>query len=801
MEFLPTQNKVVAGDRVKGQIIARGKHVVVIGGGDTGSDCVGTSNRQGAASVTQIELLPPPPLSENRPLTWPYWPLKMRTSSSHEEGVQRDWAIVTKSFVAGGGRDRDRVRALEAVRVEWKKDAATGQSKLVEIDGSAFEIQADLVLLAMGFTGPVTKGLVDGLGVAKDARGNVAAPTDGERSYRTSDEKVFAAGDMRRGQSLVVWAIREGRQCARAVDEVPDGRVDAAALTGRDRTATAPRSSVDRTGRTDRRRASSSAPTRRDPRVRCGTRVPVRPAMSLPVIESSVVDAEAVARRVEARMDAGSIDDAIAIAEDALDGAVGDARPVLQRALAVALTAAGQWVDAIRAAAAARDGFRRAGRRDGELDALIATAGVLRASGDCTTAIETLERAESLARELDDAARIGIVLRQIGVCCSLIGRHQQALSHLLEAEAIHASAGEPREHLLTRLSLYNAYNRHALTLEAGAPARQDSLVRHFEQWLGLAHDAAERGATRIELMALGNHAITLHDAGRHREAFDALVALLPRYRDAAMAPNVAICHFEIGRALRSLRSHEAAREHFREAVARFDRIGASGELRDALEGLADVEEAMGDAAAALKALRRVRTVESALKEADANRRAAQRDVRIELARLSSQWQYLAAVDPLTGLANRRGLEQWFAETQPRVDGGAVRVVLLHDLDHFKSINDRFGHPVGDEVLRRIARLMAAHCRPDDLAVRYGGEEFLLSMLSVDPRSAVDVGHRLRASIEAHDWHAVAPGLAVTVSIGVATSVEAADAAALLTLADRRLYAAKHAGRNRVVHDG
>jgi glutamate synthase (NADPH/NADH) small chain len=219
MEFLPSQNKVVAGDRIKGQILATDKHVVVIGGGDTGSDCVGTSNRQGATSVTQIELLPQPPDQENRPLTWPYWPLKLRTSSSHEEGVARDWAIVTKSFKAGTGKEKDRIKAIEAVRVEWKKDPATGAMGMKEVAGSAFDIPADLVLLAMGFTGPVTKGLVDGLGVHKDQRGNVAATTEGERSYRTSDEKVFAAGDLRRGQSLVVWAIREGRQCARAVDE------------------------------------------------------------------------------------------------------------------------------------------------------------------------------------------------------------------------------------------------------------------------------------------------------------------------------------------------------------------------------------------------------------------------------------------------------------------------------------------------------------------------------------------------------------------------------------------------------
>ena len=218
MDFLPAQNKVVAGDKVKQQILATGKHVVVIGGGDTGSDCVGTSNRHGAKSVTQIELMPQPPEHENKALTWPYWPSKMRTSSSHEEGVERDWAITTKSFRKGSGKEKDRVKAVVAARVEWKKDEATGAVKMVEVPNSEFEIPADLVLFAMGFTGPVTAGLVDGLGLEKDQRGNVNATTEGPTSYRTSNPKVFAAGDMRRGQSLVVWAIREGRQCARSVD-------------------------------------------------------------------------------------------------------------------------------------------------------------------------------------------------------------------------------------------------------------------------------------------------------------------------------------------------------------------------------------------------------------------------------------------------------------------------------------------------------------------------------------------------------------------------------------------------------
>ena len=216
MEFLPQQNKVVAGDKLAGQITAAGKHVVVIGGGDTGSDCVGTSNRQGALSVTQFELLPQPPEQENKPLVWPYWPIKLRTSSSQEEGCARDWSVATKRFEGANGK----VKKLVAVRVEWR------DGKMVEVPGSEFELQADLVLLAMGFLGPVRTGLIHELGLDQDARGNVKATTDGALCYQTSDTKVFAAGDMRRGQSLVVWAIREGRQCARAVDEFLMGTSD-----------------------------------------------------------------------------------------------------------------------------------------------------------------------------------------------------------------------------------------------------------------------------------------------------------------------------------------------------------------------------------------------------------------------------------------------------------------------------------------------------------------------------------------------------------------------------------------------
>jgi glutamate synthase (NADPH/NADH) small chain len=208
MDFLTPQNKVVAGDVIAHQVLATNKNVVVIGGGDTGSDCVGTSNRHGALSITQFELMPQPPEKENKELVWPNWPLKMRTSSSHEEGANRDWSITTKELIGENGK----VVALKGARVEWKN------GKMTDVVGSEFTIKADLVLLAMGFVSPVQK-LLDVFGVEKDARGNAKASTDGNESYKTSKAKVFAAGDVRRGQSLVVWAIREGRQAARAVDE------------------------------------------------------------------------------------------------------------------------------------------------------------------------------------------------------------------------------------------------------------------------------------------------------------------------------------------------------------------------------------------------------------------------------------------------------------------------------------------------------------------------------------------------------------------------------------------------------
>ena len=224
MDFLRANNKWVQG--VPGAeaqwISAEGKHVIVIGGGDTGSDCIGTSNRHGATSVTQLEILPKPPEKENKALTWPYWPNKMRTSSSQEEGCERLWSVATKAFI---GDASGRVKAIRGIKVAWDKDE-NGRWKMSEVPQSEFELTADLVTLAMGFVHPVHQGMLRELDVALDAAGNVRGQTEGRDAYRTSIPGVFSAGDMRRGQSLVVWAIREGRQCARAVDEYLMGHSD-----------------------------------------------------------------------------------------------------------------------------------------------------------------------------------------------------------------------------------------------------------------------------------------------------------------------------------------------------------------------------------------------------------------------------------------------------------------------------------------------------------------------------------------------------------------------------------------------
>ncbi len=299
-------------------------------------------------------------------------------------------------------------------------------------------------------------------------------------------------------------------------------------------------------------------------------------------------------------------------------------------------------------------------------------------------------------------------------------------------------------------------------------------------------------------MAWGNHAIVLQAAGRHRQAAEALRALVPRYREFGMRPNEGLALAEMARCHETLHEPERARQHYREALDVLRGRGAQDDLLQALEGLARSEEQLGDLAAAFAALKELRAVEKQRKDEAARQALVQRELRVELARLSSQWARQAVQDPLTGLANRRALERWLAEHWPAVELGRPLALLLMDLDHFKKINDSFGHGTGDRVLQAVAELLRAQCRASDLAVRYGGEEFLLAVASTDKAAALPLAERIREQIASQAWPRLAPGLRVTSSFGVADARESLDAPTLLTLADRRLYAAKSGGRNRVV---
>jgi diguanylate cyclase (GGDEF)-like protein len=508
-----------------------------------------------------------------------------------------------------------------------------------------------------------------------------------------------------------------------------------------------------------------------------------------------------IAARIHAQVEQGAIKDAIAAAHQALPSAHGENAGHLLLALSNACVSGGDYLEGLRAAVAASDAFKAAGSEGGVCDALIKVGVALRAAGDHASAVTTLEQAEAIARDSGDDARRAAVLRQVAVCCSLVGRHQQALSCFNEVLSLQQHTGQAAELLASRLSFYNALNRQAVADPPESPERQASLEKLLKLWPALADDAAAAGSPRLALMARGNYGITLHESGRHREAVQVLEGLLPQYRANGMRPNEAICLMQLGHCHHARGAHGAARARYLSAIGLLRNDGSLDDLYESLEGLSKAEEGLGDHRAALAALREAQLVNRRKTDEAARVSASQRELRIELARLTHQWAIQATQDPLTGLSNRRGLERWIAEHLPRAEQGEPVTLLLADLDHFKSINDRFGHGVGDEVLRRVAGVIRGSCRGRDLAARYGGEEFVLALASVDYDAAIEVAHRLRESIQAYPWDRLTCGLTVSASIGVAQGVETADAVALLTLADRRLYAAKYGGRNQVVCSG
>lgn len=464
----------------------------------------------------------------------------------------------------------------------------------------------------------------------------------------------------------------------------------------------------------------------------------------------------------------------------------------------------GEALQLLRAGLARHQAALQASDLAAAVDALVTVANALRLGGDQASAIATLERAEGLARGANppQPLPLGRVLRTLGMCCSIVGRHQHAFSCLNEAQAL-LEAGTAADRLSCRLSALNARSRHAESLPTTEKAA--AVLALLPQWHALAQQAREDANPAIESKALGNHAINLSILGRHAEATAELQALLPQYRALGLRPNEGLCHGELARCQLALGEHAAARASAEAAITLLDDGGGALEdLIDACELLSQAEEAQGRHAQALAALKRVRELQRRQRDDQARAAVVQRELRIELARLTEQWARDAHADPLTGLANRRALEAWLQQHLPAVEQGRPLTVLLLDLDFFKQVNDRFGHGVGDAVLRRVAALMLPLCRETDLAVRYGGEEFLFALGGVHAEAAAPVAERLRAAVAAEDWQALAPGLRVTVSIGLASTRElpgALEAQALFTLADRRLYAAKLAGRNQVVLSG
>jgi diguanylate cyclase (GGDEF)-like protein len=497
-------------------------------------------------------------------------------------------------------------------------------------------------------------------------------------------------------------------------------------------------------------------------------------------------------------IDRGELDAALQLAQATLPALADEAQGDMLLLISMAQALAGRFLDALRSASRASRVFEACGSRAGLCDVQIRISHALRAAGDQASAIKALETAEELARELGDPLRMAAVLRQLGVCCSLIGRHRQALSCLDEALSLLRRHGSLADLLNARLSLYNAHNREADTHPAGSEAARAAAQPYLERWQTYADDCAAAGQTRLELMGRGNHAVTLYQYGDAQAAAHELQGLLELYRAHGMLPNLALCHSELGRCHEALGDPALAREQYRLAATMLRGEGSLDDLQQTLEGLSRVEEALGDLPSALAALREVREVDRRKTDAAARDAVVKRDLRIELARQASVWAQQATQDPLTGLGNRRALEAWLNEHLPRVEQGRQLTLLLMDLDYFKQVNDRHGHDVGDEVLRRVAELIRRHCRHLDLAVRFGGEEFLLAMADLSLAEGAEVGERVRAAVAEQPWGSVRAGLAVTVSIGVTEAREAADAQGLLTLADQRLYTAKLGGRNQVV---
>ncbi len=522
---------------------------------------------------------------------------------------------------------------------------------------------------------------------------------------------------------------------------------------------------------------------------------PAADLLPRPAIEQEVA-------RIRLAIDAGEAGSARQDAEQLLARAAPADQALVLNALAHLHGANADVLAFARVAAEARSVAQAHGDVASEAEAILHGGQALQLIEDHAAAIKVFEEAEQLATRNDLRKLEPRIWRRLGISASIIGRHAQAVDTLERSVQACAALGGGADWFAARNSLLNAHNRRIDATLSGA-----ELVKAYRPflplWDALASEALAAGAARISAVARGNYAIAQRYVEDYEGALDTLAVVLRQYQAFTMRANIAITFNEMGTVLFRLRRYADALAAHQNALWHLE-DGSKREQRDAYAGISQAHEMMGDALAALGALKKVRTLEAELTDQAAREAAERRELLLSVKQYSDQWEKLAKEDSLTGLPNRRALEQWLQSALSRATVAQPATLLLIDVDHFKQVNDRFGHAIGDRALHQLADLMRQNCRYADFPARYGGEEFVLALPQTDLATGIDVAQRLSHSVSAFYWDGIQHGLAVTISVGVASTTELTAPCrgeALIAAADNRLYVAKQGGRNRVVSTG
>jgi diguanylate cyclase (GGDEF)-like protein len=489
----------------------------------------------------------------------------------------------------------------------------------------------------------------------------------------------------------------------------------------------------------------------------------------------------------------------LTIVRDADQARVLNAQAALHRAK-------GEVLDCARVAGEARHVAQTHDDVEAEAEAVLHAGLAMQMVEDHAAAIEHLETAEALAIRASSRNLEARALHRLGISASIISRHTQAMEYLERSTHAFEQSGDKLNWLAARNSLLNAYSRRAESAMVDPAERREACLALLPSWDALATEAEAAGVPRVAALARGNYAITQRYVEDYEGALVTLRGVLKHYEAFKMRPNIAITYNEMGTLFVRLKRHHEALLAF-ESALEFLIDGSKREQRDAYVGMADAHEALGDPHAALVALKQARALEAALTDEAARNAIERRELTLSMRRLSDEWERLAKEDTLTALPNRRALEQWMLAALSRVTPEQPITLLMIDVDHFKQVNDKFGHAVGDRVLRVIADVLRENCRYADLPARYGGEEFILALPQTELAIGKVVAQRLNIAVAEYEWKRIQPGLRVTISIGVATTRDMTIDAlkeipgamnALLEAADRKLYEAKNRGRNRVV---